>query len=105
MLKYKAFLYKLFTEHRGWQNRKTLMKAISSEIHLVLRILFCISVGHIPIRRQHFSKLIKSKKRLLLADLRKRFRTLQHAHVKEKREFVTKFSSLYPSLFEPLFKA
>ncbi len=103
MRKYHSFLYGLFLEKRGWKNRISLKKTNNAVIFLVLRLLFCISVGHIPMRYKTFQQIVKSKKRQLLGSLKFTFRKLRQASSQEKRTFVLKFSSIYHVLFEPLF--
>lgn len=104
MRKHHLFLYRLFQEKRGWKNRTILKKTSNACVFLVLRLLFCISVGHIPMRYKTLQKLIKSKKRHLLANLKYTFRRLLEGSSQEKRKFVLKFASIYHILFEPLFE-
>ncbi len=103
MKKNHFFLYNLYQEKRGWKNRATLSKATESQVFLILRLLFCLSVGHIPIRFSHFQELIKSKRRPTLASLKYRFSNLQKGAKKQRRQYVLKFASLYHFLLFPLF--
>ncbi len=104
MKKHHSFLYSLYQEKRGWKNRVTLSKATESQIYLILRLLFCLSAGHIPIRFSHFQALIKSKRRPTLALLKYRFHHLRKGSKTQIRQYVLKFASLYNALFSPLFK-
>ena len=104
MQKHHQFLYNLYKEHRGWKNSETLSRATDAQIFLVLRILFCISVGHIPIRESHFQTIIRSKRRILLRQVKYVFSKLRKGPKKDIRIFVAKFASLYPVLFYPLFE-
>ncbi len=104
MRRYHRFLYDLFREHRGWKNRATLRKTSDICVNLLLRILLCLSLGHIPIRYCHFETLVKSKRRDLLSGLKVQYRSLQGGTSKDRRNYVLKFASLYSILLEPLFK-
>lgn len=102
MRRYKTFLYQLYKERRGWKNRESLKKTSDNCISVVLRILLCLCLGHIPIRYRHFKTLIKSKRRQMLASLKYKYKSLRN-NAAAKREFVLNFASLYCVLFEPLF--
>ena len=104
MKKYHNFLFGLYKENRGWKNRIILSQTNHVCVYLVLRLLFCISVGHIPLRYRNFQVLIRSKRRKILASLKYSFRRLQHSPTLEKRRFILRFASLYHILFEPLFE-
>ncbi len=103
MEKNHNFLFTLFEEKRGWKNRDTLRKASKEELSVTLRLLFCISVGHIPIRRSDFAVIVKSKRRIVLADLKYSFARLRHDSRSKILEFLLKFASLYRILFHPIF--
>ncbi len=105
MRKYRVFLFGLYSESRGWKNRKTLQNTSNVCIFLILRLLFCISVGHIPLRYCNYKLLIKSKRRQLLGSLKYNFRSILDSSTEEKRKYVLKFASLYHALLEPLFEA
>ncbi len=103
MEKNASFLYLLYKEKNARRTRLKLLKAERMQVWLVLRILFCISVGHIPIRKTHFLQVIRSKRRILLASLKFRFQKLRTSSIREKRKFVLEFASLFPILLYPLF--
>lgn len=103
MLANHAFLYKLYVSN-GRRNRHILGKATKKQLRNVLQILHCISAGHIPMTKQNFQEIIRRKKRLLLAHLKRRFITLwKKEPMITIRNYVLKYSSVYPYLFQPLF--
>ncbi len=97
------FLYRLYREKKGRNNRRILEKASKKQVWVVLRILFCISAGHIPITRGNYAKLVQSKRRSLLRSLKNRMRTLRKSSVLQQRKFVLQFASLFHYLFEDIF--
>ncbi len=103
MKKQHAFLYKLFKEKSGRKNRATLQKANHNQVWVVLRVLFCISAGHIPLKFKNFQKLITSKRRNTLRSLKNRMRYLRSESTEKKKKFILQFASLFPYLFYDLF--
>ena len=95
-------LYRLFS-HKERQNRADIAEATGFQLNTLVRILFCISVGHIPMTKSSFLKLRKSKRRLLLSKLRYRLKKMQKKPLSQKRKFLGNFVSLYPTLLSPLF--
>ncbi len=97
-----VLLYRLFS-HKERQNRSDIAEATSHQLNTIIRVLFCISVGHIPMKKSAFLKLKKSKRRLLLSRLRFQLRKMLKKTLSEKRKFLSNFVSLYPILLGPLF--
>ncbi len=95
-------LYRLF-KHKSRQNRYDIQTANGRQLNVILRILFCLAVGHIPIFRSHYEHLKKSKRRLALKTLRFRLKSLLSASLHKKKQYLANFASLFPFLFSPLF--
>ena len=83
MKKHHSFLFKLYQEKRGWKNRDTISKARNVQVRLLLRLLFCISAGHIPIRKSDFEEIVRSKRRILLRNVKYIFRKLRKDSIKK----------------------
>ncbi len=103
MEKHHNFLYQLYSNKTGRQNRTLLKKASGSKVRLVLRLLFCISVGHIPLTQKNYDRLIQSRRRNNLGQLRNRMRRLKNGPIYEQRKFILQFAVLYPNLFYDIF--
>ncbi len=106
MLAEHKFLYKLYKQKKGRNNRTTLKRASDKQIWLVLRVLFCIAAGHIPITYKNYQQLIRSKRRHTLASLKRQMEVFRKAGQKEqRRRFVLQFASVFPNLFHDIFVA
>ncbi len=104
MQKEHIFLYNLYSEKKGRKNRKTLEKATVRQVWVVLRILFCLAAGHIPLPVANYRRLVQSKRRNALRSLKNRMEQFRGRNKSEKRRhFVMKFAVLYPYLFYDLF--
>ena len=103
MKKHHLFLYKLY-QGNSKKNRTLLHKATKSEIYVLLRVLYCISAGHIPISKQNFREITRRKKRVLLARLKSRSIYLRKREsLFNRKKYVLQYSSVYPYLLQPLF--
>ncbi len=103
MQKNHDFLHQLYKNKTGRQNRTLLKKASGNEVRLVLRLLFCIAVGHIPLTEKNYERLVQSKRRNNLGRLRTRMRRLKSAPIYRQRKFILQFAVLYPYLFYDIF--
>ncbi len=103
MQKHHAFLYRLYNGN-GRKNRHALASATKQQVHVLLRVLYCLSAGHIPISRENFQQIIRRKKRLLLARLKGKSIILRRKEpFLVRRKYVLQYSSVYPFLLEPIF--
>ncbi len=103
MRKHHLFLFKLYRQKSGRKNRQVLQKARKQQVWLVLRLLFCISAGHIPLSRANYERLVKSKRRNNLRSLKNQMRYLKKATVERQKNFILQFSALYHYLFHDIF--
>ncbi len=89
--------------HKTRQNRRDIQNGTSRQINTLLRILFCLAVGHIPLHKNHFDLLAKSKRRLLLRKIRFNLHSILDSGLEERKNLLLQFASLYPALLWPLF--
>ena len=99
-----SFLYRLYRHKEGRINRQALKRASSKQIWVVLRILFCISAGHIPLTYANYQKLVRSKRKNNLRSLKNRMHHFRRrGQTEARRLFLYQFSSLFPYLFHDIF--
>ncbi len=105
MKKEHKFLYRLYKETNGRRNRKTLVNATPAQIWLVVRLLFCIAVGHIPLTFKNYQRLVQSRRRNSLKNLKNNMPFLQYgkSKLKKRQKFVMQFAVLYHYLFHDIF--
>lgn len=103
MLQHKTFLKKLHDEKKGYANKRSIAKASEPERKVLLNVLYCICQGHVPIKKNHFTNLIKSKRKLRLQSLGKTYERLATASKEDQIKYLKQFSSLYSQLLYPLF--
>ncbi len=103
MLKHKCFLKSLYQETKGYINKRQIDKATRQERKVVLQILFCISQGHIFLKKQHLSEVIQSKRKKKLEEIGKNLKKLLKSSDQEQKACLKQFSSLYKQLFWYMF--
>lgn len=107
MLQNKPFLRALFESQQAKNTKKLLLESSEEQANLLIRILFFITQGEIPIKKQNFEILEESKKLLLL---HKHFQTelklnkLLTSTLQKKIIILFKFVSVFHNLLYPLFK-
>ena len=103
MKKHHLFLYELYMGNSK-KNRNLLYKASKQEVYVVLRILYCISAGHIPISKKNFQEITRRKKRIMLARLKSRSIYLRKKETLfNRKKYVLQYCSVYPYLFQSPF--
>ena len=100
---HKGFLLSLYREKKGKTNRRHIESSCKGERNTLTRILFCISRGHIPIRKNAYRALVQSKRKPKLVHLGTNLRSMLKASPLEQKEFLSQFASLYHQLLLPLF--
>lgn len=92
-------------ESSAKQNKKHLSLATDEELKTLLRVLSAIVNGHIPLKRSHHEKLVRSKREPQLQKLKAREDLIRmiNADRLEKHKLLRQFSSLYGILLHPLF--
>lgn len=105
MIKEKEFLKSLYVGN-PLSNRSSLSFATNFQLNVLIRVLYYIVKGQIPMKRDHFEALTKSKKRGVLhsrlskvEDLKK----LIQATREEKLKFLNNFLSSYAYLLFLIF--
>ncbi len=96
------FLYSLYKRSPS-ANKRRIRKATSEELNVLLNILYCLERGHVKLRHADYDQLVKSRRLNLLLRHRRKYKSLKRAPQEEKKEFLTKFASLYAFLLRPLY--
>ena len=105
MLKEKTFLKNLFLGNPLF-NRNLLAFATQFQLNVLIRVLYFIVAGKIPMKKIHFQNLIKSKKRSILENRLNNSKNLMHlikSERQDKLKFLNNFLSIYPSLLFLIF--
>lgn len=97
------FLYDLFKQTKTYKTKAIIKQATNNELKVLLKVLFCIERGHIPLKRKLFERIKVSRRLYVILGLRRIFRVLLKAPTREKRQWLTQLSSLYRYLLSPLF--
>jgi hypothetical protein len=104
MLTHKNFLSNLYKEKSAKANMTLIDRASRRERNVLLNILFCIAHGHIPLRREHMTKLVQSKKKNKLVEIGVMLRQILKASDLEQQKCLKQFSSLYHQLLSYVFE-
>ncbi len=102
MKKHHEFLWKLFSQ-RPYKVRKPLQEANDAELRTLIKILFCVEEGEIPIKEKHYQILKKSRRLKPIVQLKKKVNNILRLPVAAKQKWATKFTSLYKYLLFHLF--
>lgn len=100
MIKEKLFLKNLYLGN-PLSNKTTLSFSTEFQLNVLIRILYNIVVGNIPLKKIHYERLIKSKKRRVLHERLSKFVRLKEL-IKSDREVKIKFLNNFLSLFSSL---
>lgn len=68
MLRDKSFLKSLYLSN-ALSNKTTLAFSERAQLLTLIKVLFFLSRGEIPLKKVHYQKLVKSKKRNLLQNI------------------------------------
>ncbi len=104
MQKHHTFLWKVFSNTKGYKNKRLINASSLAEIRLLLSVLYCISQGHIDLRKAHYKQLIKSKRRNSLVNLKQKYRRLLNGPREPLARYLTQFASLYQYLLSTIFE-
>ena len=103
LIKHKTFLKALYSEKQGHRNKRRIQKASKGELKTLLRILFCVSHGHIPIKKAHYHLIKLSKRRPKLVHIGSKLKHLIKDSEETQKNTLKQFSSLYQYILHPLF--
>lgn len=106
LIQNKSFLKAIYEAESIKQKKSLLLNSSIDEVNILLHILFSITQGNIPIKRENFELLKKSKKLIFLHkqfENNAKFNKIMSATLKEKISLLMKFISVYSTLLFPLF--
>ncbi len=103
LLYHKVFLYKIYSVNKSHTTRRNIQKATIGQLRTLARILFCIERGHIPIKSENYTKVVKSRRLNQLLKIRKKLPELLKAPIGFLKKYLCQFATLYPILLHPLF--
>ncbi len=97
------FLSKLFNE-KPHTVKRILKKASNSQLCTLIKLLYALEEGLIPIKVRHYKSLLRSKRIKPILLLKYNVKSLLRSTVEEKRSWAFQFCSLYKSLLYPIFE-
>lgn len=106
LLKNRDFFHSLFQSNSNAEKRSLLLKSSVEQVDTLIKILFYIVQGEIPLKKSNFEALQKFNK---LSVLHEKFNTLKKLNFmlsrdfKQKTSFLLKFTNFYKYLLHNLF--
>ncbi len=97
------FLWHLYTA-KTHTVRRRIMKASNLELCILIKVIYCIEQGYIPIRKKNFQKLVQRRRMKPILDLKYKIKKLLRSSVAEKRKWATQLTSQYKYLLYFLFE-
>ncbi len=97
------FLWHLYTT-KPHTIRRRIMKASNLELCLLIKIIYCIEQGYIPIRKKNFEKIVQRRRMKPILELKYKIKKLLRSSLDEKRNWATKLTSQYKYLLYSLFE-
>ena len=100
----KLFLHALFSDNKK-QTSARISVASPGQIKLLLRILFYLASGTIPIRGKDYIKIIGSRKLGALNKIneKRKLHSFLKSDYNEQVKFVRKFAPVFPPLLHSIF--
>ncbi len=103
MKKHHEFLWNVFSQ-KPYKVRKILKEATNSELQILIKILYCVEEGQIPIKEKHYQILKNSRRLNAIVRLKEKVNSVLRLSVSRKRKWATQFTSLYKYLLYHLFE-
>ncbi len=103
MKMHHEFLWELYSS-KTHTVRRRIMKATNLELCILIKIIYCIEQGYIPIRKQNFDKLVKRRRMKPILNLKYKIKKVLRSSVDEKRKWATQLTSQYKYLLYSLFE-
>ncbi len=106
MIENKNFLKFLFESNSNQSKKEALTKCESTQLDLIINILFYIVQGEIPVKRTHYESLKRNKKLGLLhrnLNSQQKLKQVLNFTVKAKLSFLLKLVNCYNNLFYRIF--
>ncbi len=97
------FLWELYVE-KAHTIRRRLLKATNSELCILIKIVYCIEQGYIPIKKVNFERLVQRRRMKPILGLKYKIKKLLRSPLEEKRKWATQLSSQYKYLLYSLFE-
>ncbi len=97
------FLWQLFVE-KSHTVRRRLLKATDAELCILIKIVYCIEQGYIPIKKKNFKKLIQKRRMKPILGLKYQIKKLLRSSIEEKKKWATQLSAQYKYLLYALFE-
>ena len=104
MLKNRVFLHSLYSDNKTERTHR-LNVCSNYQANVLLHILRKIVLGELPLEKEHFERLKKSRKLFILNELKSEdtFKTKLKGSRTEKAQYLKKLNLLFPSLLHYLF--
>ena len=105
MIFHKQFLLELYNSN-ALKSKKVLTSATDAQLKLLINILHFVSIGDIPLSRQSFNSISKSRKTTFLSkkfDSKAKTKKLVKSSRKEQLGILFKLGSSYGKILESLF--
>ncbi len=97
------FLWHLYID-KAHTVRRRIMKASNLELCILIKIVYCIEQGYIPIKKKNFEKLLQRRRMKPILDLKYKIKKILRSPLEEKRKWATKIASQYKYLLYSLFE-
>ncbi len=97
------FLWKIYIE-KPHTIRRRLAKATNRELITLIKIVYCVEQGYIPIRKRNYIKLLKTRRMKPILNLKYHIKSLLRKPLAEKKQWAMKISSLYKFLLYSVFE-
>ncbi len=97
------FLWILYTEKPHTIRRK-LAKVSNRELCMLIKLVYCVEQGYIPIKKKNYHKLVLTRRMKPILDLKFHIKKLLRKTVDEKRKWAMQISSLYKYLLYSVFE-
>ncbi len=103
MKEHHQFLWQLYTE-KSHTVRRRIMKATNSELCVLIKLVYCIEQGYIPIKKKNFDKLLQRRRMKPILDLKYKIKKILRSPLPEKKKWATQLTSQYKYLLYSLFE-
>ena len=97
------FLLKVYRD-KPHTVKRFLAKASNAELCILIKLLFALEEGLIPMKIRHYKILLRSKRMKPILMLKYDVKRMLRAPLAEKKTWLCQFCSLYKALLYPLFE-
>ncbi len=97
------FLWQLYTG-KVHTVRRRLMRATNLELCILIKIVYCVEQGYIPIKKKNFEMLVQRRRMKPILDLKYKIKKVLRSSLLEKRKWATQLTSQYKYLLYSLFE-